>query len=262
MPFPLRLACCAFTLFAACPVALSQSPPPRDPQAIAVLAQSRAVMGSAVAVAALDTVVQGNITFPGDPSAPAAAVTIKAKGTEMMRWESIAGGRATATVVNRGRSARLTERGWHTGPSANSRHKRIEHLPALLLAAELARSDVTASYAGMETIEGRSAHHLRVGRVSSLEGEVGEQLTKASELNLFVDAQTFFVLKIAYIHFSETDHRRGLPMEVHYSDYRLTGGHWIPFRQTVVFNGNTISQLQLTSFAANVGLADSEFAGR
>jgi len=189
-------------------------------------------------------------------------VTIKAKGVEMFRWESTAGGRTSTVVVNRGRNARLTERGWNSGPSSNSRHKRAEHLPALLLAAELVRPDISFSYVGMGTVEGRNAHHIRLSRVSALDGEIGAELTKASELDLYVDAQTFFLVKIAYIHFSETDRRRGLPMEVRYSDYRLTAGHWIPFRQTVVFNGNAISQLQITSFAANVGLADSEFAGR
>jgi hypothetical protein len=132
----------------------------------------------------------------------------------------------------------------------------------LLLAHELARSDLSLAYIGLEAVEGHQAHRVRVARVSNLGSPVDEQITKNSEIDLFVDAQTFLVLKVSYIHLSETDWRRGVPMEIYYDDYRNVDGVLVPFYQRKVFNGTPISEMRITSVAFNVGLADTDFEGR
>jgi hypothetical protein len=70
------------------------------------------------------------------------------------------------------------------------------------------------------------------------------------------------VVKVSYLLLSDTDWRRGRPLEVYYSDYRDVGGVAIPFQQKRVFSGTPVAELHLTSVQFNVGLSDSEFVGR
>jgi len=240
----------------------AQDSPKSDLQVVTILQQSAAVMGAGNLAQVQDSLVQGTASAPG--KSESRAFTIKAKGTNLFRLEAAEPGQApTVAVVNRGRPSRQTREGWKGGPSANTRHRRADHIPALMLAQELLRADLSATYVGLEDVEGRGAHRIRLARVSSTLGnELDQRLTKNSEMDVFVDAQTFLVVKLSYVHLTETDWRRGLPMEIHYSDYRNLGGVLIPTFQRRVFNGQPLSDMRISSVAFNVGLADSEFEGR
>jgi outer membrane lipoprotein-sorting protein len=231
----------------------------RDPQALAVVQQAHAAMGGSAALAFADTVIQATVTYPANPNASSTIVTVKTKGADRMRWESPSG---DAVVARNGRSVRFSSGRWQQTHNPNARNQRYTHLPILLLANELVRGNASLTYAGTDTVDGRAAHRLRLARVSSLGTEQDEKYTNDSEIDVLVDAQTFLVLKISFQYLSSTDWRVSAPMEVYYSDYRVVGGIALPFRQRTVFSGNPIIELQITSFSANVGLADSEFEGR
>jgi hypothetical protein len=253
-----RTAFLLFLILCLCASVAAQQPrPQRDPQALAIAQQSHAAMGGVSAQNLTDTVIQATVTQGAEAQSPATLI-IKTKG-DRMRWESPAG---DALVLRQGRAFRLLNGQWKPASDANTRNRRAEHLPALLLAHELGRDDVSATYVGTATVEGRSAHQVRLARVSSLGIEHDTKLTKDSELDVFIDAESFVILKVSYIHLSATDSRRGLPMEVYYGDYRRVGGLLVPFHQRVFFNGNPIYETRITSFAANVGLSDAEFEGR
>jgi hypothetical protein len=241
----------------------AQPVPQRDPQAVTVLTQSLAAMGGAGASQVQDSLTQAAVTFPGSSTAGTATVAIKTKGPDRMRVDNSAGGRVAGVITDRGRLLRQTDKGWVVGPSSNARHKRVTHLPVLLLAYELARSDLSATYVGLEAVGTQPAHHIRLARVSA-SGNAGfdDQLTKNSQIDLFVNLQTFLVVKVSYIHLSDLDWRVGLPEEVYYSDYRSVGGIIVPFSQRTVFNGNPIFDLRLSSVAFNVGMTDADFVGR
>lgn len=242
---------------------LAQVTPQRDPQAVVLLQQSLNAMGAARALQVQDTLVQASVVTPeqGDASAP--VVTIKTKGSDRIRWEGTGSNSATVTIQNRGRLIQFKDGRSVARPSANALHRRIEHLPVLFLGQELARGDVVVAYVGQETIYGRSAHRLRLTRQSTRGSkDLAEKLTKDSELEIFFDAQSLLPVKISYVYFSETDWRRGLPMEVFYNDYQLVDGLLLPFQQRTVFNGRAIYELRLRTFSANVGVADTEFEGR
>jgi hypothetical protein len=202
----------------------AQVTPQRDPQAVVLLQQSLNGMGAARALRVQDTLVQASVVTPEQGHASSPVVTIKTKGSDRIRWEGTNSSSATVTIQNRGRLTHFKDGRSVVRPSANALHRRIEHLPVLFLAQELARGDVSVTYVAQEPIEGRSAHRLRLTRQSTRGNkDLDEKLTKDSELEIFLDTQSLLPIKISYVYFSETDWRRGLPMEVFYADYRLAG---------------------------------------
>jgi hypothetical protein len=257
----LRVVLPVVILLAATPVFGQGTPIQRDAQALALLARSQAAMGGAVALQVQDSVVTATAWVPGRDS-ETGTVTIKTRGPDQLRLDGNKDGQSFTSIVSRGQPLRRTERGWASGPSSNSRNRRVDHLPFFCLAHELGRADLSATYVGLEKVNDRSAHHVRVARVSSLGSEVDERLTKNSELDIFIDEQTLLVIKVSYIHLSETDWRRGVPMEIYYSDYQNVSGVLIPTIQRKVFNGYAISEMRITSVTFNVGLTDSDFEGR
>jgi hypothetical protein len=233
-----------------------------DPNAVPVLQQTLATMGGSGTARVADSVTLATVTDLGGESGPSVQGTIKTKGATLFRLDTNIGGRSSGVVFNGSRQRVMREGSWRPGPSANARNKRVEHVPVLLLAQELSRADCSVAYVGLEILGGTSAHHLRFTRISKRGDEYDEKRAKDSELEVFVDARTFVVLKVSYTLLSDTDWRRGVPMEIYYGDYRTVEGMLIPFYQRVLFDGRPTSEIRVTSFAINVGLPDSEFEGR
>lgn len=243
-----------------CVSVAAQPPPRRDPLAVAVLQQSLAAMGGSSVTQIQDTVIQATVTRLTRPPSNAPA-TIRTKGADKIRWDSSVG-RPSGVIFNRGRRLHLTDGGWQARSGANALHKRIEHLPALFLTYELTRTNVSVIYVGSELLDGRAVHRIRVARVSRLGNDFDEQLTKNSELEVFISLQTLRVEKVSYIYLSETDWRRGAPREIYYGDYQNVSGVLVPFFQRTVFGGSSLTEMRITSVATNVGLPDSLFEGR
>jgi hypothetical protein len=236
--------------------------PSRDPQAISFLQNALGAMGSQNATSIQDTLVMATTTPPADRGGSPVSVTIKTKGMNKIRADSASGGNNASVIYNKGREIHSSSNGWRTANSANAEHKRIEHLPALLLAYELARSDFSTAYVGQEALNGRSVQHLSLTRVSAIGTGVDDILTKNSRLDLFIDAQTFLIAKISFPYMATNDWRRGYPMEIFYDDYRNVNGLLVPFHQRYVYDGQPAGDMQFTSVAINQGLQDSDFEGR
>jgi hypothetical protein len=253
----LVVALLSFSLCFAQSVQQPQSPPPRDAQAIAILQKVLVAMGGIGAVQ--DTVTKANIAWPSNPSAPPIPSIITTLGPDRIRVDNSNGGQTGSVVYNRGRLLRSSAKGWTTEPSANSRFRRADHLPAHLLANELARTDYAVAYVGQESVGSQAAIHLKLSRISHMGNGLDAKFTKDSEFEVFIDSNTFLILKISYMYFSRIDWRIGSPMEIYYSDYRNVGGMMVPFTQSTHFNGNPLYELHLSSVAFNQGVPDTLF---
>lgn len=235
--------------------------PIREPQAMAVLRNAFVAMGGANANAIQDSVIQATLTASPSQGGGTGTATFKTKGTKI-RSDASSGGKTGTAIFNNGREYRSAEQGLRAAHSANADHKRIEHLPVLMLMQELARGDFSAAYIGEETLEGHSIQHVRLFRVSNRNAAVDATLTKNSELNIFVDAQSLRIVKISFPYVSENDWRQSLPMEIFYNDYRVVNGIAVPFHQRYFYGGEPAGELQFTSVAVNQGTPDSVFEGR
>lgn len=229
----------AFASAPLAPALLAQSPPPRrDPQALALLAQSSARAGVVSESQVVDTVMRAAVSY-GDGSLHP-EVVIRTLGSDRLRLDNDDG---TSSISNRGRRAYLRGGAWQGYQDPNARNQRIEHLPTALLTYELARPDISAEYVGLEKVNGRDAHRLRLSRISSRGRDIDSKLTKDSELEVWIDSSAFDVLKIAFVYLSATDWRRGLPVEIQYDDYRAVSGLRVPFLQRKLFNGAFLHEL-------------------
>jgi hypothetical protein len=257
-------AVAVFLILACSPLALhAQQPtaPTRDPQAMSVLSNALTALGGSAIAAIQDTVVQATFTPPQGHGAGPGTVTFKTKGANKIRSDASNGGATAVAIFNNGREFRTTPKGLTPAQSANADHKRIEHLPALMLAQELARTDFSATYVGKETVEGHNVNHIRLFRISNRNSAADAQLTKNSELNVFVDAQSSQIVKISFPYVAETDWRQSVPMEIYYDGYQTVNGIAVPFHVRTVFNGQPAGELQVTSVAVNQGTPDSIFNG-
>lgn len=246
--------------------AAQQSPQPttpaRDPQAMAVLQATLAAMGGQSAAAIQDTVVKLTGTPNADLGGSPGTVTITTKGNSLFRMDGAGGGKTTTTIFNNGREMRSTDTGWVTAHSANAVNKRIEYLPALMIFYEVARSEVSASFIGLETLEGHSVNHIRIARVASTgNAKADGTFTHNSQLDVFVDAQTNLVAKISYPYVADNDWRQSQPMEIYYDDYRTLNGIAVPYHQRLFYAGMAIGETYISSFAVNQGTPDSTFKG-
>jgi hypothetical protein len=236
--------------------------PARDPQAMAVLRQTLAALGAQSVASIQDTVIHAATTPAPNSAGEPGTVTITTKGVRLIRIDGAGGTKNSSTIFNAGREMRSSDNGWLAAPAANANHKRIEHLPALMLAYEIARGDLSAAYVGEETIAARSVHHIRLARASQRGDAMDARLTAITELDVFVDAQTFLIAKIAFPHASEIDWRITFPVEIYYDQYQVVSGIAVPHRQRYFFNGRPVSELQITSVAINQGTPDSAFEAR
>jgi hypothetical protein len=230
-------------------------------QAASVLSTCSAAMGSSVTSQIADSVMQGTVTNSATPDASAHNVVIKAKGTDQVRWEDDTNGNTSVVVVSHGVQKEQTSKGWQRMASANAIHQRMLHLPSLLVGQELARNDLSAAFVASETLNGRSVYHVTLSRVFNFNNGNDAKLTKDSQVDVFIDAQTNLVAKISYIHLSEVDWRVGFPVEIYYDNYQTVQGMLVPFHQRIVYNKSNTSDMTVTSVKFNNGLADTVFQG-
>jgi hypothetical protein len=244
------------------PAATLNAQQAQDPQAVAVLHRSLAALGASGVASIKDTVVHATATPAPNAGGEAGTVTITTKGAYLFRSGGSGGSKNASVIYSGGRELRSSDKGWTVAASANAHHKRIEHLPALMLAYEIARGDLSAIYVGEETVETHPVHHIRLNRVSQRGDAVGVVLTGNSQLDVFIDIQTLLIVKISFPYMSEVDWRQSLPMEIYYDQYQTISGIAVPFHQRYFFLGKPISELQITSVAINQGIPDSTFEAK
>jgi len=255
MLFPLRLACCAFTLIATCPAALSQSLPPRDPQAIVALQLAEMAMGRASATALQDTSATVRIVS-GNPDMPATTGTIRTLGRDRLRtdWTSSEGAswhivNATGSFLKLGtKEERFISRKSLPGGG-------ITHLPMLSTVSEWADFRTKLEYLGPEQDGAQTFLHVRILRPASIPntGEFDEPI------EIFLDPQTALIHKVVFPVRAPVNLLISEPMEVVYRDYRVVAGMAVPFRVTYRVRGNLLSECEITSFAVNQGVNPNDF---
>lgn len=153
----------------------------REPRAVELLEQAYAATAAVPAGELRDTVTQARIHNRGD-AAPT-AVTFSTRGSAI-RMESE---RHTA-VVARGRSSVHADTSWRRVPDANAHHRLPEHMPTVVLASLLQRTDFSLIYLGQVTADGKFAHQIRAVPVFSFpagtNAEFIKQLTSNGTLDI------------------------------------------------------------------------------
>jgi hypothetical protein len=245
----LLLFCVCFSRYA---FSGSQAPSPE-----AILGRCAQAMGSSQQH--LPVIADGGLQEGGFETA--IPVRVKTRGLEDFRAERGAAGETETSIISRGR-------GWHRGQAKNltvPRHTtayfKPDHLPALVCSADHASQGMRVIYAGEDTVGDRPVFHIKLDalpRGKNTQADLVESLI--SEYHIFIDQQSFTVLKTSKFIFSPDTIDNHSLWETLYSDYRRVNGVLMPFRIENLVSGRKFGTTVFTKITTDVALSDQEFA--
>ncbi len=237
------------------------SAPQRDPQAVAILQQSLDLAGglSAIGVVA-DYTASGAITYYWAGQDVAGSATICGRGLDQFRMDASLPNGVRSWVANHGKAFEKAEDGTVSqvpGPSFISPSSLI--FPYIQLVQALKDKTFSVEFKGLTAIDGNSAYDIQVQRGFALpDGTI--QTTEIGALDVFIDASSFRVVMTRDEARPPRNSAEGPPHEMRFSDYRSINNLLVPFSISETIGGQSTWQIQLSNFAFNSGLTDSNFA--
>ena len=235
--------------------AITSSPALKDPQAVSVLNQAINAAGGTTAIAAItDYSAIGKIIYNNNANE---------QGSVMLRGLGLIAFRLDANLPPGVRSLTISE----GQTSQKSEDGAISHLfiqapmfpgsfvlPCLLLANALESSTFSVSYQGLVQVDGHSAHEIQVQRQIPQGISAPGVLTVFFTKELFIDASTSQVVMTR-----EISGRHRVIRQIHYSDYRSTGGLMLPFGISEEYGNRQTLAISLDQITCNSGLQVSSF---
>lgn len=186
-------------------------------------------------------------------------IRIKTRGAEDFLFER-GGPEAETFVISNGK-------GWHhraEQKSPMSRHTtayfRPDHLPALVCGTNPASQGMRTTYVGDEVVGIVPVFHLKLDaspRGKNAHADAIESLI--SEYHVFIDQQSFRVLKTSKFVFAPDAVENRSVWETLYSDYRSINGLLMPFHIETFVSGRIFSTTVFTNIQTNVALSNQEF---
>ena len=239
-----------------CPLPVgAQQPVPRDPRALAILAQSLAAMGGTVP---RDSVATGTVVLVAGSLTETGTLRILIRGVDQ----------TASQIQTQDRSRQETYSGGLASLKEGSSTKALSlelaassqwlGFPLILIAAALNNPDIAFQYVGLETLDGLAVHHVRLWNTFSSNPEM-RHLAEFTVKDLWLDASSSLPRKLSCIRRAASGAEPGIPLDVYFSDYRNVGGVLYPFRIEKSLNGTPWATITIQSVAFNTGLTDADF---
>jgi hypothetical protein len=257
LAFALIVASTVFVMFSGASSAQQVREGRRDSQAVALLQQCWVAMGSPGSDTTVSAVGRMTSPYPDDP---VTAVRLMSKGYSNTRWEldGPAGQHTLLFNNGTGRSIRATTE--KPIPTAQARYNRQEHFPALLCAGEGSRLGMDVVYVGLEKVGATPVHHVRVSAATQGQSKLADRIEEViSELDIFLDANSFVVLKTSRYAFSPDAIENRSLLETYYSNYKRVNGILAPFTITNFLAGQKLSDTNFDSVELNSPISDTVF---
>lgn len=228
-----------------------------DPQAISLLTQCAATMGS---LDPLSTFQGSARIIPAHKDEPESELLLRSKGSEQIRWDRTSSrGQETIVIQAGGGSVTRGQEEYRLAPWQTA-YPRAEHFPALLCSAESQRSGMQISYVGLEDVGSSQAHHIQISAAGRGRSEKADALERlASEFHIFVDAQSLVVVKTRRFAFSPDAIENRSDLETYYSDYRPVNGVLMPFTVTTFLAGQKLQDVVFGTIQLGVTLSNADF---
>jgi hypothetical protein len=128
--------------------------------------------------------------------------------------------------------------------------------PSIVLSRLLSSASLSRSYAGQQSLAGRTLEHIKVfpQLLSGVVVKEGKVFEPQPEMELYCDPSTLLPFKLLYSQHPGNDMRRSIPAEVEFSDYRVVNGAQIPFHIQKYANGSLVLDVQIETVTLNSGL--------
>lgn len=248
------------------PVAFSQDPPLRDPQAIAILQQSFAKMGGRVPT---DSVATGKVQLMEGSTTEIGVFRVLTRGLEQTAEfietpeskRSLVYSRSRAKQeIMRTLAAQEPERAKPAVPSSmeSAVTSQSAIFPLVLFGAALADMETVYEYVGLESIEGSSVHHVRYWKTFASKPKL-LPLASLSARDVWIDVKTGLPVRISFERRSARGAAPGLLVSVAFTDYRHLGAVLYPFQVNITMNGTPWATITVDRVSLNTGLPDSDF---
>jgi hypothetical protein len=205
----------------------------------------------------VDFIAEGSLQMANAETAQ--HVLIKTRGLESFRMERGESGQAEVSIISRGRGARHGAAPKTAMSRQDTAYFKADHLPAFMCAISPVKDGMQLSYVGEDIVGGRPTFHLKLNAIPkgrNAHADLIESLI--SEFHLFIDQQSFVVLKSAKYVFSPTAIENRSWWETLYSDYRPVNGIQMPFRLETLVAGQPFSTTTFSTIT-NVTLSNQDF---
>ena len=233
----------------------AQTPPPRDPQAVAILQHSLAAMGGVVPG---DSVATGAIRLVAGSRIETGSIRILTRGLDQT---------AEHTDTQLGRRAVIYSRGLANEiEGAAVRRLQLElavtsqspDFPVGLLTATFRNASAGIQYVGLETLGGSAVHHIRFWNTFPA-WRRSTHLAQFSLKHLWIDVASGLPRKVAYDRRAALGSAPRIAVEVSFSNYRNIGGVLYPLVIEKSLNGTPWATITVGSVVFNTGLSDADF---
>jgi hypothetical protein len=235
--------------------------PVRDPQAVAVIAQTLAATGGASAFAAIqDFTAAGQITYFWAGTETTGSATLRGRGPDQIRLDAnLPEGIHSWAVTETKGAIKKPDGSTKSIQYANSVNLGGMTFPQLRLAAALADPSCSISLAGAASLNGRSVTIVQIQRVFPADQDPSGDLTKLNTKSYLIDSQSFVIVATRDTLYSDDGRMLPTTHELEFSNFTRTNGVEVPFSVTEKIGGQQTWSLQLSSIAFNGGLAASLF---
>ncbi len=242
------------------PLAVAQTSPQRDAQAVALTGQAVLVLTGGTNVQ--DVVLQATANYIAGSDQESGTATFKGRGNAESRSTlSLSGGQRREIRNHQAGAWSGPDAIWHALSLHNTWAGATWFFPVLDLQAALSDPSVAVIYVGLETRGGVSVQHLRFYRdVSGQSQQVTALISRLSTLEVFLDSVSFSPVAFDFNAHADNDAGLDIPVEIRFSGYRSMSGVQVPTRVQKLLNNSLFLDLNVTSGAVNTGLTDSEFA--
>ena len=253
-----KFSCVVLLIFSSTLCSAQQPPATKDPNAVAVIQQSLAAMGSGQSF--VDVQATGTTTLYGDSGSVSYPITLQATGRISVR-SSVTKSTGVHVYVTDGQATCVD--GTLDTATADTPidlyARRIDFVPALTILADYARSDIQVQYLRSDTLGNATVDVVALSFVPPGLSP-SPQAYAATQRTFFIDQATGYVLKIQYTTITDATTLTGLGTEIMFSNYQTFNGFAVPLDQQTFVNGNLGIDLSLSSVAFNTGLDGSLFA--
>ena len=210
-------------------------------------------------VAPSDSVATGNLVLVAGSESKSGRVRILTRGLDQSAEYFLMPDGDRTLVYSRGQAAE------RNGDSIQELWLELAvasqspNLPLVLIAAVLNDPDSAFRYMGQETLDGFPVYHIRCWNTFSSKPNF-EHLAEFSVRDLWIDAASGLPRKLSYERRAAGGSEPGIPVEVHYADYRNVGGVLYPFLVRRSLNGTPWATITIDTVSLNVGLTDYDFS--
>jgi hypothetical protein len=219
----------------------NQAPTPDE-----ILSRCARAMGAPHA--GFDLVAEGETKEAGSDSAE--PIRIRSHGIESFRFERGGSGAGNVAVVSRGRGWQRRQGQKTEAPYHTTAYFKADHLPGLTCGAFSAGQmpGIRATYLGEETTGSKTTFHVKLSATPKGKNPRRDAVESVlSEYHLWIDQQSFVVLKTATYLFSPNAIENRSLWETYYSDYRTVNGTLLPFHLDNFLSGQSFSTTTFSS---------------